>query len=178
MGAIKKIAIGSAILAAIGGGIAYVTRLNRVSKELVVVPKVIIHKLAFDGITLRVDARLKNPTRTRLKLKFPFVKLMYRDTVIGSSQMVNKDIIIPAYGEASVDKMMVTIPLLGIFSVVGDLLKSLTDGSAVMLKVKTMSTIDLGWRKQPYEDVKEVSLRKEQPVQESGQSESTETTTA
>lgn len=162
MGAVKNIIIGTAIVAVVAGGVTYASRLNKVATELVVVPKVMIHKLGLDGLTLRVDARLKNPTRTKLNIKFPFVKLMYKDSLMGSSQAVNKDIDIPAFGEAQVDSMMVNIPLLGIFSLAGELLKSLQSGEAVKLAVKTMSLINLGWKKVPYEDTQEYTLKKEQ----------------
>lgn len=162
MGTVGKIVLGTAVLAAVGGGILYVSRLQKLSDELVVVPKVKIHKLALDGLTVRVDTRLKNPTRTHLKIKFPFVKLLYKDSVVGSSQAVNKDIEIPSYGEAQVDGMMVQIPFMGLFSLAGDLIKSLADGSAVKLGLKTLSMIDLGIQKLPYEDFQEVMLKKEQ----------------
>lgn len=164
MGVLKKILIGTGITAAVAGVVTYVRRLNKMSNELVVVPTVKVHKIAIDGITLRVDARMKNPTRTKLKIKFPFVKLIYKDSVVGSSQSVDKDIEIPAFGEAQVDAMMVQIPFLGLFSIAGDLIKSLQDGSAVKMGVKTMSLINLGWKKLPYEDYQEYNLKNQTPT--------------
>lgn len=159
MSAAKKIIIGTLVAGAITGGVIYASRLNRMSDELVVVPTVRVHKIAGDGITIRVDARIKNPTRSRVKIKFPFVKLYYKDTVIGSSQAVNKDIEIPSYGEAVVEAMMVNIPFLGLFSLAGDLIKSLQDGTGVKVGVKTMSMINLGWKKIAYEDFQEYTLK-------------------
>jgi hypothetical protein len=159
MGAAKKIIIGTIVVGAIAGGVVYASRLNKMSEELVVVPTVRVHKIAADGITIRVDARLKNPTRSRVKIKFPFVKLYYKDSVIGSSQAVDKDIEIPSYGEAVVEAMMVNIPFLGLFSLAGDLMKSLQDGTGVKVGVKTMSVINLGWKKVPYEDFQEYTLK-------------------
>lgn len=164
MGAVKNIIIGTAIVAVVAGGVVYASRLNTMSNELVVVPSVKVHKIAADGLTLRVDARLKNPTRTSLKIKFPFVKLIYKDSVIGSSQAVDKDVLIPSYGEAQIDAMMVNIPLLSIFSLAGELLKALKEGTAIKVGVKTMSMINLGWKKVPYEDFQEYSLKNEQAV--------------
>lgn len=161
MGVLKKILIGTGITAAVAGVVTYVRRLNKMSEELVVIPTVKVHKLALDGITLRVDARMKNPTRTKLRIKFPFVKLIYKDSVVGSSQSVDKDIEIPAFGEAQVDAMMVQIPLVGLFSIAGDLIKSLQSGTAVKVGVKTMSLINLGWKKVPYEDYQEYNLKNE-----------------
>jgi hypothetical protein len=59
-----------------------------------------------------------------------------------------------------IDAIMIDIPLLGIFSLASDLLKSLEAGTGVKMTVKTISTIDLGWKKIPYEDAQEITLKK------------------
>ncbi|MFZ5553561.1 MAG: hypothetical protein ACOZCO_10620 [Bacteroidota bacterium] len=159
MGKWTKILVGTGVVAAIGGGVAYVLRLNRLADELVVQPTVSLHKVAVNGIFLRVDVRLKNPTRTKLKIKFPFVKLLYKDAVIGSSQATDKDILIPAYGEAEVTGIMIQIPLLGVFSLGGELLTAFQQGTEVKLGVRTLTTVNLGWKKFPYEDTQEFTLK-------------------
>lgn len=159
MGKWTKILVGTGIVAAIGGGVAYALRLNRLAKELVVQPIVSLHKISISGIFLRVDVRLKNPTRAKLKIKFPFVKLIYKDAVIGSSQAVDKDIQIPAYGEAEANGIMIQIPLSGVFSLGSELLASLQSGTAVKLGVRSMTTVNLGWKKFPYEDTQEITLK-------------------
>jgi len=164
MGIVKKILIGTGITAAVAGVVTYVSRLNKMSTELVIVPTVKVHKIALDGITLRCGCRMKNPTRTKIRIKFPFVKLIYKNSVVGSSQSVDKDIEVPAFGEAQVDAMMVQIPFLGLFSIAGDLIKSLQDGTAVKVGVKTTTLINLGWKKIPYEDYQEYNLKNETPT--------------
>lgn len=161
MGRAGKIALVAGIGAAIVGGVNYVLRLNKTANELVIVPKLMLHKVTLQGITIRVDVRFKNPTKSQIKMKYPFLSLIYKDSVIGSSQAVDKDILIPAFGEAVADHMMVDIPLLGVFSLAGDLLKAVESGEGVKMKVRTMTTISLGWRKQPYQDVQEVTLKKD-----------------
>lgn len=160
MGLFKKILIGTGIGAVVVGGIAYVRRLTRTANELIVVPTVKIHKLTLQGLILRVDVKLKNPTQGQVKFKFPFVKLMYKDAAIGSSQSIDKDILIPKYGEVFIDAIMIDIPLLGVFSLANDLLKAVESGEGVKMTVKTISTIDLGWKKLPYEDSQEITLKK------------------
>jgi len=85
---------------------------------------------------------------------------MYKDAAIGSSQSVDKDIVIPKYGEVFIDAIMIDIPLLGVFSLANDLLKAVESGEGVKMTVKTISTIDLGWKKLPYEDSQEITLKK------------------
>jgi len=146
----KKIAAGTIIGGVLIGGTVYVVRLNKMNAELETVPMVKIHKLDLSGLTLRVDVQLKNPTRTPFKIKFPFIKLVYKSTTIGSSQIVDKEISIPAFGEAVIEKMMIRVPLMNIFSLSGSLIRAIKDKEPVKLDVKTLTTIDLGWKKVPY----------------------------
>lgn len=159
MGKWTKIFIGTGIVAAIGGGVAYALRLNRLAEELVIVPTVMLHKVSVSGIFLRVDVQLKNPTRAKLKMKFPFVKLLYKDAIIGSSQAVDKDVQIPAYGETNISEMMIQIPLAGVFSLGGEIFSAIQGGTAIKLGVRTLTTVDLGWKKFPYEDNQEYTLK-------------------
>lgn len=160
MGLLNKILVGTGISALVVGGITYLRRLNRTANELEVMPQLYLHKITLQGIVIRINVKLKNPTRTQIKMKFPFIKLLYKGTSIGSSQVVNRDIILPQYGEAVIDDIMITIPLLGVFSLANDLLKAFQSGEPVKLNVRTITTIDLGWKQHPYEDSQEITLKK------------------
>lgn len=154
----KKITAGTIIGGGLIGGTIYLLRLNKMNAELETVPMVKIHKLDFSGLTLRVDVQLKNPTRTPFKIKFPFIKLVYKGTTVGSSQVLDKDIQIPAFGEAIIDKMMIKVPLMNIFSLSGGLIKAIQNKEPVKLEVKTLTTIDIGWKKVPYTKADTITL--------------------
>lgn len=146
-----KIIVGTGIGAGLVGLVAYVTRLKRTGAELESVASAKIHSLKMDGLTIRIDVQLKNPSSGSFKIKFPFVKLIYKDKTIGTSQVINKDIQIPAYGEAMIESIMIKVPLTGLFSLGAGLYKALMQKEPVPLFVKTITTIDLGWKKVPYE---------------------------
>jgi len=154
----KKITVGTIVGGGLIGGTIYLLRLNKMNAELETVPMVKVHKLDFSGLTLRVDVQLKNPTRTPFKIKFPFIKLVYKGTTVGSSQVVDKDIQIPAFGEAIIDKMMIKVPLMNIFSLSGGLIKAIQNKEPVKLDVKTLTTIDIGWKKVPYTKADTITL--------------------
>lgn len=154
----KKIAIGTAIGGALIGGGVYVVRLYSMGTELETVASVKIHKMDLTGLTLRVDVQLKNPTRTAFKIKFPFIKLLYKETAVGSSQVVDQDISIPAFGEAVINQIMIHIPLMNIFSLSGGLIQAVQNNEAVKLDVKTVTTIDLGWKKVPFSKSDTITL--------------------
>ena len=156
----RKILIGVGIGTGAIAAWNYFSGLRRTSAELESITHINIHKLYEKGLVVRVDVQLKNPTKTKLKIKFPFVKLIYKDVTVGSSQVIDKDIEIPQYGEAVAEKIMIEIPFGNIFSVGAGLLTSLLKGETVKLKSKTISTIDLGWKKIPYEKIEELILKK------------------
>ena len=66
----KKIFIGTSIGAGIVAAVTYALRLKKTSAQLESVNKISIHSVTIDGITIRIDTLLKNPSSTKLKLKF------------------------------------------------------------------------------------------------------------
>lgn len=152
-----KIGIGAGLAIA---GVAYAMRMNRANAEFVSMATAKIHKLDKDGITFRVDLQLKNPTQQRLKIKYPFIKLILKGSVIGTSKLINKNIIIPAFGEAVVDKVMINVPKSGILSVGIQIAKSVKSGEELKMTVVTISTIDLLFKKVPYKYPQDVTLLK------------------
>ncbi len=158
MASIKKILLGLGIGGGVVAGGAYLWRLNKTSVNLEVIPTVKLHKLDLQGLVLRVDVTLKNPTRTSLKLKFPFIKLLIKGSSIGSSQAVNQDIALPAFGEAKFEAIMIRISMFSLLSTAKGLLQAVQQGAAFKIGVTTMTTIDLGIKKVPYEKTDDVQL--------------------
>jgi len=147
----KKIIAGTGIGAGVVWAIAYASRLRRTATQLESVVTAKLHSLKLDGLTIRVDVLLKNPGPATLKIKFPFVKLIYKGGTLGSSDPINKDIIIPAYGEAHIDQIMIKLPVIELLSLSAGVIKMLAKKEPVTILVKTITELDLGWKKIPYE---------------------------
>lgn len=151
-------------VALIGGGViagySYYLKMKRTEAELEIVPEARIQSVTWDGITIRLDLLLKNPTKGSFSIKFPFVKLTYKNTLVGSSTVMNKDIKIPAYGEAKIEKLLVNIPVLSIFSVSSSILKAIQNKEPLKITATLITTIDLGITRIPYEESHEVTLKK------------------
>lgn len=154
----KNILIGTGISAGVFGIAKYLTGLNRISNELESVATVNVHSIKFDGLTIRIDVKLKNPTGTSLKIKFPFVKLLNNNRVVGTSRVIDKTIVIPKQGEVNINDIMVNIPASGLLSLGGGILKLLTKKQPVPITVQTITTIDLGWKKQAYSKTDDLTL--------------------
>lgn len=148
----------------IGGGLiagySYYVNMKKTSAELQVIPDASLYAVNWDGITIRLDIVLKNPTKGNFSIKFPFVKLTFKDALVGSSEVVNKDIAIPAFGQAKITKLLVTIPMQSIFSVSTSILKAIQNKESVKITATMMTTIDLGLIKVPFEEAHEITLKK------------------
>lgn len=162
MSKLKNIVIGTTIGAGVIGLFSYLWGLKRTSAELESVATGMIHSLAFDGLTVRIDVQLKNPTGSSLNIKYPFVKLYHAGKLIGSSKVIDKNIKIPSHGEATIGQIMLTIPATGLLALGSGLLNLLNKKQAVPLAVKTVSTIDLGWKKIAYQKTEEITLKPKQ----------------
>ena len=160
MSLLTKILTGTVLGAGAIAGWSYVKNLKKAQAELQIVPKVSLNQLSWDGLTIKIDVLLKNPTKGSFSIKFPFVKLLYKDTVIGSSTPVDKEMMIPAFGQVMIDKIMVQIPMEGVFSVAFTLVKALISGVPETLTVRTLTTINLGIIKLPYETKQEITIKK------------------
>lgn len=139
-------------------GWRYFSNLKSAFEGLDIISKVNLHKIASDGIELRLDLTLKNPSDQSLSMKFPFIKLLYKGNVIGTSQVVNKDVNVPAHGEARVDKIMIKLPYVSLLSLGSGLANSIQTGAPIDLSVSTKTTVDTGFKKIPYETVNAVTL--------------------
>ena len=149
-------------LAAAGCGIviyAYGRKMTRMKANLIVTPEVTVHSISLTGLVLQADVRIKNPSDGSFSMKFPFVTLSYKSTLLGSSKVVNQDIDIKGYSEANIQKILIDVPLSSVFSVVSALITSIQNKQSVKLQIKVATVIDLGWSKVNYEDNQEIALK-------------------
>ena len=160
MSLLTKILTGTVLGAGAFAGWSYVRNLKKAQAELQVVPKASLYQLSWDGLTIKIDVLLKNPTKGSFSIKFPFVTLLYKDTTIGSSQALNKEFKLPQFSDVLIDKIMVQIPMTSAFSVVFTLIKALFNKEAVTLTIRTLTHINLGWVVLPYENKQDVTVKK------------------
>lgn len=148
-------------VAVVGGGLlamTYMKRLQRTQAELIIEPAASIYSIQLEGLTIRVDVLVKNPTSGTFGIQFPFISLKYNGKYIGSSSPVNKEIKLPPYGEAKFDKIMLKIPLGGVFDVVSSMVEHLQNKTKVVLEIKTITEANLGWKRMPFENIQSVQL--------------------
>lgn len=137
----KYILLGAGAVAAIYGA-TYLLKLNRLSNELESVTKVNIHKVNLDGIELRIDVTLKNPSGGSVTVKHPFVKMIYAGSTIASSQIKDVNIDIPKFSEVSLEPVMIKLGYLNLATTVPALLKEYRSTGKLIITVKTITTIN------------------------------------
>ena len=160
MSLLSKILTGTVLGAGAIAGWSYVKNLKKAQAELQIVPKVSLSQLSWDGLTIKIDVLLKNPTKGSFGVKFPFVTLLYKDTTIGSSQALNKEFKLSQFGEVLIDNILVKIPMTSAFSIVFTLIKTLFNKEFVTLTIRTLTHINLGWVVLPYENKQDVTIKK------------------
>jgi hypothetical protein len=136
-----KIALGIGVVA-LGFGTAYILKMKRLSEELETTTSVMIHKVNLNGIELKVDVTLKNPTQGTLRIKHPFVKFLYKDKVFATSEIKNSDITIPKFGQVNIEPIFIQLGFISLASVTPDLLKQYRSSGQLDLVVKTITTIN------------------------------------
>ncbi len=160
MSTANKILAGTVIGAGAIAAIAYLKNIKRAQAQLEIIPVINIHQISLEGLTVRVDALLKNPTGASFKIKYPFVKLNHKDALLGSSQAVNKDIKIPAFGQVMIKDIMIKVPVLSFFSVGYDIIKALMNKQPISLTRSVITTADLGVTQVAIEHKQDMTLKK------------------
>lgn len=146
------LAAGAAVLAI---GVPYLLKLQRLANELETVTRARIEHVDLSGMKLRVDVTLKNPTGGALKIKFPFVKMLYGTGTFATSEVRNIDIDIPKYSEKQLDPIYVQLPLMTLATTAPDMLKEYRKNGKVKITVRTVTTLN---NKVPYSKTDEMTI--------------------
>lgn len=141
MTAVNYLVLGLSAAAAVYGA-SYFMKMNRLRNEMDAVIKVNIHKVTISGIDLRINVTLKNPSGGTVNVKQPFVKLLYGDSTVASSEMRNVNISIPKFSEVKLNPITLNISFLSLITTAPALLKEYRENGVMTLTVNTVTTIN------------------------------------
>lgn len=150
----KYIILGAGAIATFYGA-SYLLKLNRLSNELETVTKATIYKVSLQGIDLRVNVTLKNPSGGTVRVKQPFVKMIHNKATVVSSQMENVNIEVPKFSEVAMKPIDINIGFMTLATKVPALLKEYRDTGQINMVVETITTIN---DKLPYKKVDNITL--------------------
>jgi len=157
---VTKLLIGLGLGAGAYAGFNYFRKMNATNKYLEIIPTAQLHKVNLLGVYIRMDIRFKNPDGGTFKIKYPHIRINYKGQSIGSSQVIDKEISIPAYGEAVVNGIMIEIPITNILTTGYQIYKDIINNKPVTLEALTHTNIIVGFQSVPYDKVSEFTIKK------------------
>lgn len=134
------IGAGAAVTAYFGG--RYLLRLNRLSNELETETKVSIYAVSVEGIELSIDVKLKNPSGGSIQVKHPFVKMIYDNKTVASSQVKDVNLTIPKFGEVILEPVRIKLGFLSMATTFPALVKRYRETGKLDFVVQTITTIN------------------------------------
>jgi nucleoside permease NupC len=123
-------------------GVPYVINLNRLSVELETVTKISIYKVKLDGVELKIDVMLKNPTKGSIAIKYPFVKMMSEGKVFATSELRDQDITLKEFSQTVLSPIFVNLSWINLATTLPSLLKKMRSNEPVTIQAKTITTIN------------------------------------
>jgi hypothetical protein len=150
----KYLLMGAGTIAALFGG-AYVMRMNRLSQELESDTRVSIHKVSLSGIELAINVKLKNPSGGSIRVKHPFVKMIYSGKTVASSQVKDVNITMSKFSEVKLDPIKISLGFLKLATTVPGLVKDYRESGKINLIVHTITTIN---DNVPYKKIDNITL--------------------
>lgn len=147
----------------IAGGVAaffagrYLLRLNNASKTIVTRTSLQVNKVSLSGIELKAKVRLQNPNPIALSLQFPFINLTYKEASIGSSQVKDQTIQLPANGEQSFDITIQSAGWLSLIQSLGtEIVQKIRSGQKAVLDLLATTTTKVNGI--PYQQAESIKL--------------------
>ena len=138
----SRLLLGAGAIVGLFFGGRYLFKLNRLSNELESETKVSIHNVSLIGIELAIHVKLKNPSSGSIKVKHPFVKMIYAGKTIASSQVKDSNFTIEKFSEVKLDPIKITLGFLNLVTTVPTLLKQYRETGKLNLIVHTVTTIN------------------------------------
>ena len=157
---VTKLLVGLGLGAGAYAGFTYFRKLNSTNTYLEITPTAQLHKVNLLGVHIRMDIRFKNPEGGSFKIKYPYVRINYKGQAMGSSQVIDKEIRIPAYGEAVVNGIMIEIPITNLLTTGYQIYKDIINNKSVKLEALTHTTIIVGFQSIPYDKIVDITIKK------------------
>lgn len=148
----------------IAGGLAalfsirYLSRLQKASTNVTSRIRVRIHKVNLMGIELKAMVQLQNPNPVSLRLQHPFVKILHKNKLLGSSTVENTVIEIPENSQKDFDLHIQSAGWLTLIQILGTKVASdIRLGNPIQLDIQTQIISRVNGL--PYEQTENIILQ-------------------
>ncbi|MGB5930089.1 MAG: hypothetical protein WBH03_18040 [Cyclobacteriaceae bacterium] len=135
----------------------YLLRLNNASKTIVTRTSLQVKKVSLSGIEIKARVRLQNPNPIGLSIQFPFINLIHKESSIGSSQVKDEIIQLPANGEQSFDITIQSAGWLSLIQSLGvEIVQKIRSGQKAVLELLTTTSTKVNGI--PYQQAESIKL--------------------
>lgn len=147
------------LLSVVGIGAYGLTRLGRASGKIVTQVSGRIFSIDIANLTIGIDALIKNPTNTEIKIRYPFIKIMHEDRVLASSTLKDELIAIKPYSETRITNIKIPVSYLYMAGLAPEVLKKLRDKSyKIPFQIGLETGVMFAGRNIPYSSTQEVKI--------------------
>ena len=147
------------IIGTVGFAIWGLSKLAKVGNNIVTEIKARIFSIDLTHIVVAIDVNIKNPSNGRAVVKYPFIKINFKDSVIASSELVNKTIIIEPLSQTSITNIKIPIQYLSLGSLAGEMIKKIKDRKyPITLQVTVQTSAVVLGAKIPYSSTQNVTI--------------------
>ncbi|MBQ4818869.1 hypothetical protein J8M14_02285 [Aquimarina sp. MMG016] len=138
--------------------IRYLSRLQKASTNITSRIRVRIHKVNLTGIELKAMVQLQNPNPVALRLQHPFVRILHKNKLLGSSTVENAVIEIPENSQKDFDLHIQSAGWLTLIQILGtEAVNQIRNGKPIQLNIQAQIITRINGL--PYEQTDTMTLQ-------------------
>jgi len=135
------------------------SKLAKTGNDIVTEVKGRIHSLDFSQITFAIDAIIKNPTPTQVTIQYPFIKIFYKDSLIASSDLINKTVPIAPLSQTYINGIKIPVSYLKLTGVGAELIQKIQNKKTkITLQVTVQSRVLTGINQIAFTSTQDVTI--------------------
>ena len=138
--------------------VGYLSRLQKTGSTITSRVRLQIHKITLTGMELKAIVQLQNPNPISLRIQHPFVKVLYGDKMLGSSEIENKVLDVDANSQQTFELLIVSAGWLTLIQILGTtVVKDIREGKPIQLPLETIITTRVNGL--PYEQRETINIQ-------------------
>ncbi|MBL7911640.1 MAG: hypothetical protein JNJ41_11340 [Bacteroidia bacterium] len=147
------------LIGIVGLAIWGLSKVAKVGNNIVTEIKAKIFSVNFSSIRIDVDVKVKNPSNSRATVKHPFVKISFKDKVIGSSEVIDKTYNIEPLSQFNLLTTQIPVQLFSLGPLAAELVKKAQDKKyPITLQITIQTSAVVLGANIPYTDTQDITI--------------------
>lgn len=144
-------------------GIAFLaygfSKLSRASARIVTFVNARIFSINFTKLVIAIDVTIKNPTNTSITIKYPFLKLMFKGSVLASSDLHDETYTITPFSQTTIPNIQIPLSYLYMAQLVPEVIAKIKDKThKIDFGVVTQTNVVFAGNVIPFYSSQDISL--------------------